>query len=362
MSKKEIAYNSPLRCGRELRGHFGKIYCLFSQVYSAKERNKKKKKKKRTCAYTNTNTNTNKIHNLKKKKKIWNSKTGLKRQVISVEHNSVMAVDFSPDGSLLAGGGLDNVCSIFHKDDYSSAKCELLEHQGYVSQCRFMSNYEIITSSGDSSCLLWDIETRSVKSRFRAHKADVIGIDNMNETINTKHHSLVLTGSIDKTVKLWDIRVSKKISSETDHTGSTPFGCGTDHCVMTFYGHENDVNAVKWFPSYNFTFASASVDGTVRLWDLRSMGQLNLYDYGNHVEKSNALPTPPAVTSITFSKSGYFLFAAYDDYPHCVAWNTMSALPHSILEHNDAISSLAMTKDGFALVTAGWDMTGRIWA
>jgi WD40 repeat protein len=44
--------------------------------------------------------------------------------------------------------------------DSSTRVCrELNAHTGYISCCRFLNERQIITSSGDLSCILWDIES-----------------------------------------------------------------------------------------------------------------------------------------------------------------------------------------------------------
>ena len=44
---------------------------------------------------------------------------------------------------------------------------ELAAHTGYLSCCRFLSDKEIVTSSGDMTCGLWDIETGQLKTQFQ---------------------------------------------------------------------------------------------------------------------------------------------------------------------------------------------------
>jgi guanine nucleotide-binding protein G(I)/G(S)/G(T) subunit beta-1 len=97
-----------------------------------------------------------------------------------------LSLDFSAfSGSLIASGGLDSVCSIYRLPNTPvSSKSEtnkefiseihkpfkeLCKHEGYVSCCRFIHDDEIITSSGDGTCILWDVEMNVAKQRFRAH-------------------------------------------------------------------------------------------------------------------------------------------------------------------------------------------------
>jgi guanine nucleotide-binding protein G(I)/G(S)/G(T) subunit beta-1 len=99
-----------------------------------------------------------------------------------------MTVALSPTNEFLACGGLDNACSI-----YSLAKAALVRtldgHEGYLSCARFRSEFcllcaiethtrtassEILTSSGDTTLKLWEIEKGSAVSTFEGHTADVM--------------------------------------------------------------------------------------------------------------------------------------------------------------------------------------------
>lgn len=98
-----------------------------------------------------------------------------------------MTCAFSPNGQSVACGGLDSVCSIFNlssqtdKDGNIPVSRMLSGHKGYVSSCQYVpdeDNY-IITSSGDQTCVLWDITTGLRTSVFggefqSGHTADVL--------------------------------------------------------------------------------------------------------------------------------------------------------------------------------------------
>lgn len=64
----------------------------------------------------------------------------------------------------------------------------------------------------------WDLETGKKTSDFIAHNGDVVSI-----SLSPDGNSFV-TGSVDKTCRLWDVREEKP--------------------KQTFFGHEADVNSV----------------------------------------------------------------------------------------------------------------------
>lgn len=91
-----------------------------------------------------------------------------------------MACDYSPESGWVASGGLDNICSIYSlKPDASregpiKVSRELMAHQGYLSCCKFLSESQILTGSGDWSCILWDIQGNTKIQEFQDHTQDVI--------------------------------------------------------------------------------------------------------------------------------------------------------------------------------------------
>lgn len=62
-------------------------------------------------------------------------------------------------GNMVACGGLDNLCSIYQLGSPNAqnmrASHELTAHDGYLSCCRFLDERNILTSSGDSTCIYW---------------------------------------------------------------------------------------------------------------------------------------------------------------------------------------------------------------
>merc|ERR1719285_1528877 len=91
-----------------------------------------------------------------------------------------MTCSYAPSGLYVACGGLDNMCTIFPMTDAvgsdSRPVAELRQHEGYLSFCRFIDDKQILTSSGDSTCILWDIEKQAVKTTFDSHGSDVMSV------------------------------------------------------------------------------------------------------------------------------------------------------------------------------------------
>jgi guanine nucleotide-binding protein G(I)/G(S)/G(T) subunit beta-1 len=78
---------------------------------------------------------------------------------------------------------------------------ELISHTGYLSCCRFLDDRQIITSSGDTTCILWDIEAGTKIKEFNDHNHDVMSI-----SLSPTNDNYFVSGACDHTAKLWDRR------------------------------------------------------------------------------------------------------------------------------------------------------------
>lgn len=312
-NKDVLPMKSPdLKVRRLLRGHFGKVYA---------------------CAWA-ADSKLMVSASQDGKLIVWNVSTGMKNYAISLRSSWVMATDFSPSGRLVAAGGLDNMCSIYEvtlnmTEAYArdANPNELVGHEGYVSSCTFLSDENILTTSGDASAMLFDIASGNCVSKFSEHKADV-----MTANVMPNNPALFITGSCDATVKLWDMR--------------------TRNCVKTFAGHESDVNSVKFLPN-GYSFVTGSDDSTCMLFDIRSDAELN------HFYHDRILC---GVTSVDCSGAGRFILAAYDEGVVRV-WDTLYGNQLQELSTDGArISAVKVSPDGQALITASWDNLLRLWA
>ncbi|KAI9616328.1 hypothetical protein KEM48_005244 [Puccinia striiformis f. sp. tritici PST-130] len=212
-------------------------------------------------------------------------------------------VSASQDGKLIVWDAY-TLINLRSKEGSVRVARELAAHTGYLSCCRFLNDRQILTSSGDMSCMLWDIEA----------------VLSLGPSLNT-----FVSGACDATAKVWDVRTGK--------------------VVQSFVGHESDINAVCFFPSGD-AFATGSDDASCRLFDLRADRELNQYTHDNVL---------CGITSVGFSASGRILFAGYDDF-NCNVWDTLKGERVGVLAgHENRVSCLGVSSDGMALCTGSWD-------
>ncbi len=187
----EMATNKPPllaapRLRRVLKGHFGKVYSMHwsgnsKDLVSASQDGKLI---------------------------VWDAMQNAKLHAIPLRSSWVMTCAFEQNANgMVACGGLDNLCSIYmlNQSQVVRSHRELAAHDGYLSCCRFLDDKQILTSSGDQSCILWDIELGQAKSTFLGHDGDIMSVS----VLPSVDPNMFVSGSCDSLAKVWDIRTGK---------------------------------------------------------------------------------------------------------------------------------------------------------
>jgi WD40 repeat protein len=143
--------------------------------------------------------------------RIWTlSSTGTcqSTQIVTVD-SGVSSVAFSPDGSKIAAGSHDRKLSVF---DLRSGDCEAtLTGDKQVNSVAFSPDGKIL-AAGDSEFMkasdirLYDVRTGEIKSTLTGHS------DSVSSVAFSADGQWVMSGSDDKTIRLWDIHAAAALS------------------------------------------------------------------------------------------------------------------------------------------------------
>ena len=118
----------------------------------------------------------------------------------------VMTSVFSPSGNLVGCGGMDNMLTVYSINDRDSSGIakmlrEFLGYEGFLSSCRFLDDTKVVTGSGDMKIMEWDIESGKKLVSLDGHNGDVAAL-----SLRPNSESEFVTGSVDRTIRLWDLR------------------------------------------------------------------------------------------------------------------------------------------------------------
>jgi U3 small nucleolar RNA-associated protein 13 len=148
------------------------------------------------------------------------------------------------------------------------------------------------SASQDRTVRIWDVDSGEAMGVLRGHKRGVWsvafsppGLPGLTTTSEgggaSTSRGMVVTGSGDKTVRIWSL---------TDYS-----------CLRTFEGHVNSVLKVIWLPlssdgkdNRGVQVASAAGDGLVKVWDAQNSECAATLD--NHIDRVWALAVRPRIS------------------------------------------------------------------
>lgn len=268
---------------------------------------------------------------------IWNAFTKEIVKIIPCKIPWLITCAFSPvvTSHVICYGGLDNRCSIMRiskqppNENKVVSKASFACHTSFVSCSSFLGeDQQLLTGSGDGTCILWDVEGQKAEQTFRSIGTQILCLD--TNPINP--WNVFCTGSSDNIARIFDIR--------------------SGACEMMFEGHVSDINTLKFLPSGD-SFISGSDDSTCRLNDLRCDQELQVYRNDSIIF---------GVSSIDTTLSGRVFFAAHDDST-INAWDLLHGkrVANYLNFHDDKVTRLRLCPDGFTVATSSWDKSIKIW-
>jgi WD40 repeat protein len=307
--------------------------------------------------------------------RIWDCKTGTCIKVLEGHAGLVLAVAVSPDGTWLATASLDGTVRIW---DSLTGECAATYH----------ARAEALAISPDGTWLataghevrIWDRLAGTCTATATNQTGPV------NAVAISPDGTWLATANNDRTVQVWDRATADCIKALRGHADAvsavaiSPDGtwlatasCGHEEptaygdweyvpgqdtavriwdplsgsCLATLTGHTEEVGAVAISPDGTW-LATASRDGTVRIWDRAS------------AEHGNAPRRPGDNRAVAISPDSSWLATGGLDKTVRI-WDRATAQCIKTLWNKGQVHALAVSPDGTWLAAASNDKTVRIW-
>ncbi|PVU89544.1 hypothetical protein BB559_005050 [Furculomyces boomerangus] len=182
-----------------------------------------------------------------------------------------------------------------------------------------------LASSKLGQLLVWEWQSESYILKQQGHIYD------MSYVAFSGDGQYVATGGDDGKIKIWM--------------------ASTGYCFVTFSNHSSSITAIQ-FTKQNQVVVSASLDGTVRAFDL--------VRYRNF--RTFLSPTPAQFSSVAVDPSGEIVCAGCQDSFDIYVWSMQTGKLLDVLSgHEGPVSSLEFRPDGVQLASSSWDKTVRLW-
>ncbi|NIM15632.1 MAG: NACHT domain-containing protein [Candidatus Aminicenantes bacterium] len=181
----------------------------------------------------------------------------------------------------------------------------------------------MVSGSDDKTVKVWDLESGHLIKTLEGHVHYVLSV------FISPDNRWIASGSSDHTVKLWDLE--------------------NGHLITTFQGHKDWVNSVFISPDDRM-IVSGSSDQTVKLWDLDSGQLIKTLEAHNH-----------AVLSVFVSPNTRRIVSGGDDKTVKVWDLGNGCLIKTMKCHENNVWSIFITPDNRSIVSSGDDKMVKLW-
>jgi transducin (beta)-like 1 len=267
------------------------------------------------------------------------------------KNKDVTTLEWSTDGLLLATGSYDGIARVW---DRKGALIHTLRgHQGPIFSLKWnrRGNF-LLSGSYDKTIIVWNLTGASgadgggggdgtangyIEHQFKDHEAPALDVD-------WKDNTTFASCSTDRTVHIYQVNI--------------------DAPLKVYRGHMDEVNAVKWSPSGKY-LASCSDDCTAKVWEVDNDRTEPLYDFVNHDQEIYTVkwsPTGPG--SPNPSKMPLLATASFDGSIRL--WNIHDGSCFGYFnQHRDSVYSVAFSPSGDYLASGSlagqlyiWEVVG----
>ena len=255
----------------------------------------------------------------------------------------------------------DYLFTLFHKNQRM-----FHGHTDAVNCVAFSPDGErIVSGSNDRTLRMWDARTSQEILTFTGHSGSVLC------AVFRRDGTQIVSGSADETLKVWDATTGQELRNLSGHTnfintvaisgdGRQIVSGSGDHTlkvwdamtakeILTLAGHTGSVNSVAFSPDGR-QIVSGSNDDTLKVWDAtKGQGILTLTGHTDSVH------------SVAFSPDGKQIVSGSADRTLKV-WDAKTGREILALkEHTGEVRSVAFSRNGRRIVSVSDDRTLKLW-
>ena len=231
---------------------------------------------------------------------LWNAHTGEHIKNFIGHTYPIVALAFSPDNNILASGSFKEI-RIWDLAAEQSTRVSVLQgHRDMVTTLAFsLDGKTLASTSFYGTILLWDVETGQIRHSLSAHTASiaVLAFSPDNQTLASGGYWNL---DAERTICIWDIHTGQLLTAVEGHTdpifalafssdGQILASAGWDNAIRMWHprtghlkamleGNTTPVLALAFLSdardSYENALASASLDGTIQLWNMAPVPRL----------------------------------------------------------------------------------------
>lgn len=187
----------------------------------------------------------------------WTDPSFEPRKITVPGHGANVVTCLQFDDEKIISGADDNMINIYNPDNGELIKI-LSGHEGGVWALKYVGN-QIVSGSTDRTVRVWNLTTGKCTHIFKGHTSTIRCMEIVtNEETNEK---FIITGSRDSTLHVWRLPDEDDQGEDYDENDVI-----NPYFVCVLRGHTASVRAVT---GHGNLIVSGSYDHTVRVWDLK---------------------------------------------------------------------------------------------
>ncbi len=317
------------------------------------------------------------IHSFQKTKSLWEQAQNISlANTLRGNARGIKGIALSPDGQLLASGGLDNTIKIQNLRTNQVLYTLTGHSENIYSLAISQDGHTLISGSADQTIKVWNLQTGEVLRTIEGHSGAIYSV------ALSPDGQTIVSGNADRTIKLWNLRTGELIHNLVGTSGKlavsavamSPDGemftsndsssvkvwdAITGELLRTLEGHAFPVTSIT-ISSDSKLLISGSQDGTAKLWNLRTGELLNTFLHGSRLP--NGDPSE-GVYALAISPDGQTLVTGSGLEQNTIKlWNVRTGAEVRTLKgHTDTIYSLAISPDGQTLYSGSLDGKIKVW-
>ncbi len=239
------------------------------------------------------------------------------------DSNSIRSIAVSPDGSKAAAAGDKGLIMVWNTSDktlYAKKSTNL----SFVSAISWHPGGKLIAAAGSGNAVkVWNIETNATEEFYPGHNGDIYALE------WSPDGKRIASGGSDSEVKIWNFQ---------QHILSQQFS-----------NHSGIITSLSWMKPTGDMIASASRDGTVRVWITADADEIRTYqEHGS------------PVFSVDWGANGRIASAGEDSEIHI--WEPAGGnIYHILTGHTGAVYSVKWNTDASLLASGGAGLFVRLW-
>lgn len=285
----------------------------------------------------------------------------------------VWSIAISPSGAKYAAAGADRMIRV-----YDSTTGELLQtlkgHQSAITTLTFLNDDSLASGGGDRTAYIWNLKSDSTPRPIAGHKSVVLSM------ISRQAGKQLITGSADRTVKLWDVATGKVIASYDAKSAVSSVSAtreGTRIVIGTLDGwvtlldvtdsgfkrisstaaHSAGTAAVAIRPDGR-EVVSVGGDGLVRVWTFGANDEFARKDmYEATINPNGNIAF--LLSCATYSPDGKFFAVAGQEGLIRIYDVNLRRETRALRGHSDWISNIVYAPDSKTVISAGVDQIVR---